>query len=155
MKALRYWWPAIAWAGAIYFFSTEAFGGEYTSRFIIPFLRWLLPQADLESLGRLHLLVRKSAHFVNYFVFSLLVLRGLRGGARGWRWRWALWALLIAAGYAALDEFHQSFVPGRGGAAKDVLLDSAGAIVAQITAALLRPKQNADPSASLRTGERS
>jgi VanZ family protein len=64
------------------------------------------------------------------------VLRGLRGGATGWKWSWGLKALLIAAAYAALDEFHQSFVPGRGGAAQDVLLDGAGAIVAQACARL-------------------
>lgn len=144
MRALKYWWPAIAWAGVIFLFSTEVFGGETTSRFIIPFLRWLLPDASSQTLWQLHFLIRKSAHVAVYFVFSWLALRGLRGEARGWRWSWGLTALLIAAGYAALDEFHQSFVPGRGGAAKDVLLDSAGAIVAQIAAALLRPKQNAD-----------
>ena len=35
---------------------------------------------------------------------------------------------LIAAGYAATDEFHQLFVPGRSGQISDVLLDSAGAL---------------------------
>ena len=37
-------------------------------------------------------------------------------------------ALLAAALYAASDEIHQSFVPGRGPAVTDVLLDSAGAL---------------------------
>jgi VanZ family protein len=140
MKALRYWWPAIVWAGAIFFFSTRVFGGESTSRFIIPFLRWLLPSAEMPTLWQLHFLIRKSAHVANYFVFSWLVLSGLRGEAIGWRWSWAAWALLVAAGYAALDEFHQSFVPGRGAAAQDVLLDSAGAAMAQLAAALCSKK---------------
>jgi VanZ family protein len=30
--------------------------------------------------------------------------------------------------YAASDEFHQLFVPGRSGEVKDVLIDSAGAV---------------------------
>lgn len=141
MKALRHWWPATVWAAAIFLFSTGYFGGENTSRFIIPFLRWLLPDASLEMLHRLHYLIRKSAHFVEYFLLSLLVLRGVRGGATGWRWSWAVGALLIAAGYAALDEFHQSFVPGRGAAARDMLLDSAGAIVAQACAWLWSGKR--------------
>ena len=34
---------------------------------------------------------------------------------------------LITAGYAATDEFHQLFVPGRSGQVSDVILDSAGA----------------------------
>lgn len=37
-------------------------------------------------------------------------------------------ALFAAALYAASDEIHQSFVPGRGPAVTDVLLDSAGAL---------------------------
>lgn len=140
MSALKHWWPAMAWAAAIFLFSTSAFGGEHTSQFIIPFLRWLLPDASPEMLYQLHYLIRKSAHFVEYFLLSLLVLRGLRGGATGWRWSWSVGALLIVAGYAALDEFHQSFVPGRGAAARDMLLDSAGAIVAQLAAGLRRQK---------------
>lgn len=150
MKALKYWWPAIVWAGAIFFFSTDVFGGESISRFIIPFLRWLLPGAEMPTLWQLHFLIRKAAHVVNYFVFSLLVLRGLQGGASGWRWRWGVAALLIAAGYAALDEFHQSFVPGRGGAAEDVLLDGAGAAMAQLAVALRRKKQQTETATERR-----
>ena len=36
--------------------------------------------------------------------------------------------MLTAALYAATDEVHQLFVPGRSGQVSDVLLDSAGAI---------------------------
>lgn len=38
-------------------------------------------------------------------------------------------ALLTCVLYAISDEVHQSFVPGRGAQVKDVLIDSAGAIV--------------------------
>ena len=136
MKALRYWWPAVAWAGLLFFFSTGLFGAGFNSRFLLPFLRWLLPSAEHEVVWQLHLLIRKAAHFANYFVFSLLLLRGIRGEARGWQWKWALWALLLACGYALSDEFHQSFVPGRRASLRDVWLDSAGAAVAQLCAGL-------------------
>ena len=39
-------------------------------------------------------------------------------------------ALGITAAYAATDEFHQLFVPGRAGRVTDVLIDSAGAFLA-------------------------
>jgi VanZ family protein len=136
MNAWRHWWPAVVWAGAIFLFSTGYFGGEDTSRFILPFLRWLLPDASPETLSQIHFLIRKASHIGEYFLFSLLVLRGVRGESSGWTWSWGVTALLIAAGYAALDELHQSFVPGRGGEAQDVLLDSAGAAVAQAAARL-------------------
>ena len=141
MNAWRHWWPAVLWAGAIFLFSTGYFGGDDTSQFIIPFLRWLLPGASPETLNEIHFLIRKAAHIGEYFLFSLLVLRGLRGESSGWKWSWGVMALLIAAGYAALDELHQSFVPGRGGAAQDVLLDSAGAVVAQAAARLWSGKR--------------
>ena len=44
---------------------------------------------------------------------------------------------MIVAGYAAIDEFHQSFVPGRTPAISDVLLDTTGGAAAQAIAALL------------------
>ncbi len=96
--------------------------------------------APAETLTQLHFLIRKAGHFVEYFVLSLLVLRGLRGPSSGWRWSWGLMALLICAGYAVTDEFHQYFEAGRGAAWPDVLLDSAGAAVAQLAAALRREK---------------
>ena len=37
--------------------------------------------------------------------------------------------MLAAFLYACSDEFHQSFVPGRGPAFKDVMIDSTGALV--------------------------
>jgi VanZ family protein len=38
-----------------------------------------------------------------------------------------LYALIITIGYAATDEFHQMFVPGRAGSPLDVAIDSIGA----------------------------
>jgi len=134
MRWLRAWAPAILWAGVISFFSTSYFSAPGTSRFILPFLRWLLPGASPGTLDELHFLIRKAAHLAEYFIFSLLVLRGLRGGRAGWRLRWALMTVAIAAGYAALDEFHQWFVPGRSASPMDSLLDSCGAAAAQLFA---------------------
>jgi VanZ family protein len=137
MRWLKLWWPALVWAVVISIFSTGAFTSENTSRFIIPLLRWFLPHSSTETLSELHHLIRKSAHFVEYFILSLLVLRGIRAGRKETHFGWALFAIGIVAGYAALDEFHQSFVPGRGPAVADVLLDTAGGVAAQLVAALL------------------
>ena len=46
------------------------------------------------------------------------------------------WA--IAAAYAATDEFHQLFVPGRSGQFSDVVLDSAGALAGLLILAAVR-----------------
>jgi len=45
---------------------------------------------------------------------------------------WAVFTLLIAAAYAALDEWHQSFVPMREPRVRDVLVDCLGAVFAQV-----------------------
>ena len=94
-------------------------------------LRWLFPHASLDSIELMHGLIRKMAHLTEYFILSILLMHGLRGEDRGWKLRWAIWAVVIAAGYASFDEFHQSFVPSRTASPWDALLDTLGASVAQ------------------------
>jgi VanZ family protein len=124
--------PAIAWAILISWASTDTFSASHTSIFILPALHRLFRHASPEALERLHYFIRKSAHFTEYFVFSFLLLRAMRGDQRGWQLRWAIAALAIAAGYSALDEFHQSFVPSRTASPWDSLLDTSGAATAQV-----------------------
>jgi VanZ family protein len=131
------WWPALLWAGLISCFSTGAFTDEKTGAVIIPILHWLLPKASYPTLLLLHHIIRKTAHFVEYFILSLLILRAIRAGRHDTRLRWALAAILIVAGYASLDEFHQSFVPGRTPRISDVLLDTSGGTAAQAIAGLV------------------
>ncbi len=74
---------------------------------------------------RIHHPVRKLAHMTEYFLLAVsvsfpLYVYGVRG----------LWLPLLAGGicvgFAALDEYHQSFVAGRGPSKKDVGIDSIG-----------------------------
>jgi VanZ family protein len=131
------WWPALAWAACISIFSTSAFTADNTASFFIPILHWLLPKASFATLLVIHHYIRKTAHFVEYFVLSLLILRAIRSGRQATRLAWALAAIGIVAGYASIDEFHQSFVPGRTPAIADVLLDTTGGIAAQVLAGLV------------------
>jgi VanZ family protein len=137
MSLLKRFWPALLWAVVISGLSTAGFSAEHTSRYIVPFLHWLLPGASLQTVEFLHYLIRKCAHFTEYFILSLLILRGIRSGETGWHLRWAVTTVLIVAGYAALDEYHQSFVPGRGAAFTDVLIDASGGIAAQLVASVV------------------
>jgi VanZ family protein len=134
---LKRWWPALVWAVAISLFSTGAFTGENTSRIIIPILHWLFPHAADSTLSHVHHYIRKSAHFTEYFILSLLVLRAIRAGRPGTRLAWALLVVAIVMCYASLDEFHQRFVPGRTAAVGDVLIDTSGGIAAQLIVALV------------------
>ncbi len=100
-----------------------------------------MPHVATATLLEIHHLIRKCGHLTEYFILSLLVLRGIRAGRRDARIVWALSAIAIVACYASLDEFHQMFVPGRTPAVADVLLDTIGAICAQIAFALLMPSK--------------
>ena len=85
---------------------------------------WLSDQPDLGTgLGGIDFLLRKLAHMTEYGLLFVLWLRAL-----GWERPWA--AALIAVGYAATDEWHQTMVDGRHGTPVDVAIDAAGVAVA-------------------------
>lgn len=127
---LKAWWPALVWAGVIFSLSTDTFSSEHTASVIEPMLKWIDRSLTEEQFEAIHHLIRKSAHFTEYFIFCLLLYRGARLGRAGWRWTWGVAALFCAAGYSALDEIHQAFVASRTASAYDSLLDSAGAFAA-------------------------
>lgn len=131
-RRLTYWFPAIFVAILISTFSTHYFSGEHTAQVIIPILRWLFPSASLHTLRLLHFGIRKAAHITEFGVFSIAVFHGVRGERYGWQPEWALVTLLIAVSYAGVDEWHQSFVPMREARFRDVLIDSTGALLAQL-----------------------
>lgn len=116
----------------IFIGSTDLGAMSHQSRFLLPFLRWL-GFGDAAVHG-LILAVRKLAHLAEYALLAILLWRAwmLRPAFRppmSWTWREALLPFLICVGYAALDEFHQSFVPSRGAAVADVLVDACGALL--------------------------
>jgi len=87
----------------------------------------VVPDVSLDA-RRVHLLVRKNGHFFAYMLLGVLVLDALSKSGIGGKRALGL-AFVVCVLYAASDEFHQAFVPGRGALVADVLLDSAGAAV--------------------------
>jgi VanZ family protein len=145
IKSLAAWWPALLWAAVIFFMSTDTFSAEHTGSIIEPILRWIYPAITSEQFETVHFFTRKCAHFTEYFVFALLLFRGIRRGRPGWRWSWGLLALFAAAVYAALDEIHQAFVASRTASPYDSLLDSTGALVAILFLFLWFRRRSAEP----------
>lgn len=72
--------------------------------------------------------IRKMAHATEYAILGMLMSEAVYAygvcGKKVIRYAW-----ILATIYAATDEFHQLFVPGRSGQFRDVLLDSTGAAV--------------------------
>jgi VanZ family protein len=95
--ALRLWAPVVLWAAVIFAFSS------------VP---------DLGTgLGTWDLVLRKLAHAAEFAVLGALLLRALVVERA---------ALVLGIAYAASDELHQVFVPGRRGSVFDVLIDAVG-----------------------------
>jgi VanZ family protein len=127
------WGLVVVWAIVIFCFSTAPFASSKTSQVIGPILTWVMPSITGHQLDVVHLLVRKLGHLSEYFIFALLVHRALaHQDQSGSRRRQLVWTLLTVCLYAATDEWHQSFVPGRTASAGDVLLDSVGGFCGSI-----------------------
>lgn len=130
MRFLKYWLPALIWLGVIFFGSTDFMSAEHTSRILVPFLLWLKPNMTIETVMFVQFLVRKAAHLIEYAILAVVVWRAIYRGTN-LQMRMSLLSVsvwLAATLVAAADEYHQSFVPSRGAAWGDVLIDSGGAI---------------------------
>lgn len=104
---LARWSPAIAVMAAIFVASAT-------------------PGEELPNAGRFDLVLKKGGHFLGYALLGAAYLRGL-AWRRGPAFRDVGMAILLALLYAASDELHQRFTPGRTPAVSDVLLDGVGA----------------------------
>ena len=72
--------------------------------------------------------IRKAAHMTEYAILSVLLYLWLENWQLTLAKRSVI-AVFLAMIYAASDEFHQLFVQGRSGSVRDVMIDSAGAIL--------------------------
>ncbi|HHV11241.1 MAG TPA: VanZ family protein [Clostridiales bacterium] len=84
-----------------------------------------------EILETINFFVRKGSHFCEYALLAVtlafhLYFCGFRKG------RLFFLPVILSAIYAATDEFHQTFVPGRSGQLGDVLIDTTGAVAGML-----------------------
>lgn len=71
--------------------------------------------------------IRKCGHMTEFAILGVLLLLTLSAYTYS-SWRWAA-AFIGGVVYAASDEIHQLFIPGRSGQITDVLIDSAGLLI--------------------------
>ena len=131
------WMPVVAWMLLIFWGSSDVLSAEHTSRFLIPFLLWLDPSISYQTIGAIHLILRKVGHFSEYAILAALLWRALRGTFTSLPRRLISGAVfLVAAGFALSDEFHQSFVPSRTATLHDVFIDCIGALTTVLICAV-------------------
>jgi VanZ family protein len=136
---LRRYGPLVAWMAFIFFASTGAFAGENTSRIIRPLVLWLFPDISEEKIALVHFITRKVAHFLEYAILALLAARAFYSSLQPTlRRRWFLISLLLVVLYSLSDEYHQSFVQGRGASIYDSFIDMSGGLTALLLYALWR-----------------
>ena len=139
-RFLKYWLPLLIWVGVIFLGSTDLMSAEHTSRFIVPFLRWLKPNISAETLASIHFILRKCAHVGEYAVLALLLLRAatLMTNFRRSIPILSVNVLGVCLFVAATDEFHQTFVASRGASVTDIMIDSGGVILGLLIASIFR-----------------
>lgn len=98
---------------------------------------YLSDQPDLKSSfpGGVDFILRKAAHITEFAILTFLIwhasVESVDPESKKSK-KIVVVAFLFAFFYAISDEYHQTFVLGRVGAVKDVLIDSMGIIIATI-----------------------
>jgi len=113
----------ILWLSFIFLMSS--FNGNSSndqSGSIVTFISNIL---NIDNLEFLSLLIRKLAHFTEYFILGILTINCFKDYKFN---NIFIYSLLFCIFYACTDEVHQLFVPGRSGNIIDVLIDSVGSI---------------------------
>lgn len=131
------WLPAFLAMCVIAVESTTTFSSQNTSSWLRPIFERIVGHMSDARWELLHHYLRKTGHFIGYggvgytFLRAWLHTRARAGIAnlRVWRTECTALAILCTAMVASLDEFHQSFLPGRTGVPADVVLDTCGACV--------------------------
>ncbi len=134
---MRAWWPAAVWIGLIALESTDSFSSRNTSTALYTILTRLFGNINFYKFLVFHHYLRKTGHVVGYGMLSLLLLRGWRatfGHAPALLWRTTLLSWLGTVFVAAMDEWHQNYIPSRTGTVQDVVLDTVAGVVFLVVA---------------------
>ena len=135
-KRAAFLWAAAALLCMVAIFVFSAFPAERSSGMsdslvdwpFALFEKWFGVSISLAAREFLHRFIRKAAHLLIFLLLGVCAANTVRRAAwGGWRVFWI--SLCWCSLYAATDEFHQLFVPGRACMWQDWLLDTAGALI--------------------------
>ena len=133
-KSVVWFIITIVWMTVIFCFSaqpadvstdTSLHVGMTIGKMSVPDFSKLPKEEQMDYAKKIEFPVRKMAHATEYAILGCLLTNLCRSLSmkKAYMWSW-----LMGSAYAATDEFHQLFVPGRSGQITDVMLDSVGCL---------------------------
>lgn len=112
--------------------------GKEIGRLVIPEFRSWSEDKQEQFAERIDFPVRKCAHASEYAVLGVLILGTAYSFSEDQEKKSALISWCIGTAYAATDEFHQLFVPGRSCQFRDVCIDGAGVLAGVLLFSLIK-----------------
>lgn len=94
---------------------------------IFPYTKGLSEEIKIKMVEYGNPIIRKLAHFSIYALVGVWIMSFMSTFDMRLYKKWII-SMLVGVVYAASDEFHQSFVPGRGPSIVDVGIDSLGVL---------------------------
>ena len=117
---------SIVWIIVIFSFSLQS--GDESGKLSGGIVAWIVSlffPEDFAHIELVHFLVRKAAHFTEYFILGVLLSLTVREA----KWKRVLLApWILGTLVACCDETIQLFSDGRAGQITDVMLDSSGVL---------------------------
>jgi VanZ family protein len=98
------------WLVLVLFLGSAYFAAQETGRYVLPFLKFLMPGVPSSELQAIHMVLRKLAHVLEYAVLALLWYRALHtvGGRIPRTAAWVALSICLVCSFA--DEAHQSML---------------------------------------------
>lgn len=136
------WVPVFLSLVFVCFTSTSFMGGSHTQVLVDDVWRAFLGRWHWDITATVNEVLRKVGHFFGYGMIGILFRNAWHSSIRAHvvtlTHRWMGGRLLLSASVlsvactflvASLDEWHQKYVPGRVSSFRDVLIDTAGALL--------------------------
>ena len=108
----------------IFIFSHQPHSGSITYHVIEEFFPALRGSFLIDIFN---FIIRKSAHFIEYFVLCFLMYSFLKEYSFSGK-KLCFFSVIFCFLYALTDEFHQAFVPGRTATIRDCFVDLTGSL---------------------------
>lgn len=117
----------ILWMIFIFYMSSfKAVESDTQSGFIVNIISNIF---NINNIDLITLIVRKSAHMIEYLILGILMLNCLKDYSIK---NVLLVSIMLCILYSTCDEIHQLFIDGRSGEILDILIDSIGIVIGNL-----------------------